>query len=401
MKKNDRSLLFIDIFGGESETINEDEYEEKMAEAQPLIDFYNKQYGPSKEQLAREEENKHIMKTRMRLDRETIHVSFVQSFNDNYHRDNDDITVEDEQEVRGLRRRYPQYTDWVEAINIYNDYMQKLYTKYVSKEVFDVLYKSGKITEYVPPEPKIKPSSLNKSLKKNQIMLSPKSKTNEYITDVTGFSIQELLAMTNTSFDPNEVIDIKLLNKDKASKDLLKMFDQANSNKNFAKNRDKAMLNGGIDFINEYFETKSKMDKDKYHEETEEASLQDLLDDNFVTEEDLQNATDEMTWYNGMMVRKSALEEDMIYRKLNDMGWDGKKIFRNTVDTGKRGIAYELLKRADKKEKKERKKNKKLNKVKDDFMTTLIFDNNYDNFGEFEDDMLNMAAEDIFGEKFN
>lgn len=401
MKKNDRSLLFIDIFGGESETINEDEYEEKMAEAQPLIDFYNKQYGPSKEQLAREEENKHIMKTRMRLDRETIHVSFVQSFNDNYHRDNDDITVEDEQEVRGLRRRYPQYTDWVEAINIYNDYMQKLYTKYVSKEVFDVLYKSGKITEYVPPEPKIKPSALNKSLKKNQIMLSPKSKTNEYITDVTGFSIQELLAMTNTSFDPNEVIDIKLLNKDKASKDLLKMFDQANSNKNFAKNRDKAMLNGGIDFINEYFETKSKMDKDKYHEETEEASLQDLLDDNFVTEEDLQNATDEMTWYNGMMVRKSALEEDMIYRKLNDMGWDGKKIFRNTVDTGKRGIAYELLKRADKKEKKERKKNKKLNKVKDDFMTTLIFDNNYDNFGEFEDDMLNMAAEDIFGEKFN
>lgn len=401
MKKNDRSLLFIDIFGGESETINEEEYEEKMAEAQPLIDFYNKQYGPSKEQLEREEENKHIMKTRMRLDRETIHVSFVQSFNDNYHRDNDDITVEDEQEVRGLRRRYPQYTDWVEAINIYNDYMQKLYTKYVSKEVFDVLYKSGKITEYVPPEPKIKPSSLNKSLKKNQIMLSPKSKTNEYITDVTGFSIQELLAMTNTSFDPNEVIDIKLLNKDKASKDLLKMFDQANSNKNFAKNRDKAMLNGGIDFINEYFETKSKMDKDKYHEETEEASLQDLLDDNFVTEEDLQNATDEMTWYNGMMVRKSALEEDMIYRKLNDMGWDGKKIFRNTVDTGKRGIAYELLKRADKKEKKERKKNKKLNKVKDDFMTTLIFDNNYDNFGEFEDDMLNMAAEDIFGEKFN
>ncbi len=401
MKKNDRSLLFIDIFGGESETINEEEYEEKMAEAQPLIDFYNKQYGPSKEQLAREEENKHIMKTRMRLDRETIHVSFVQSFNDNYHRDNDDITVEDEQEVRGLRRRYPQYTDWVEAINIYNDYMKKLYAKYVSKEVFDVLYKSGKITEYVPPEPKIKPSALNKSLKKNQIMLSPKSKTNEYITDVTGFSIQELLAMTNTSFDPNEVIDIKRLNKDKASKDLLKMFDQANSNKNFAKNRDKAMLNGGIDFINEYFETKSKMDKDKYHEETEEASLQDLLDDNFVTEEDLQNATDEMTWYNGMMVRKSALEEDMIYRKLNDMGWDGKKIFRNTVDTGKRGIAYELLKRADKKDKKERKKNKKLNKVKDDFMTTLIFDNNYDNFGEFEDDMLNMAAEDIFGEKFN
>ena len=399
MKKNDRSLLFIDIFGGESETINEEEYEEKMAEAQPLIDFYNKQYGPSKEQLAREEENKHIMKTRMRLDRETIHVSFVQSFNDNYHRDNDDITVEDEQEVRGLRRRYPQYTDWVEAINIYNDYMKKLYAKYVSKEVFDVLYKSGKITEYVPPEPKIKPSALNKSLKKNQIMLSPKSKTNEYITDVTGFSIQELLAMTNTSFDPNEVIDIKRLNKDKASKDLLKMFDQANSNKNFAKNRDKAMLNGGIDFINEYFETKSKMDKDKYHEETEEASLQDLLDDNFVTEEDLQNATDEMTWYNGMMVRKSALEEDMIYRKLNDMGWDGKKIFRNTVDTGKRGIAYELLKRADKKDKKER--NKKLNKVKDDFMTTLIFDNNYDNFGEFEDDMLNMAAEDIFGEKFN
>jgi hypothetical protein len=73
------------------------------------------------------------------------------------------------------------------------------------------------------------------------------------------------------------------------------------------------------------------------------------------------------------------------------------------VSDSNRGIAYELLKRADKKEKKKNKKNKKKNKIKDDFMSTLVFDNNYENFAEFEDDMLNVFADDIFGSdnKFN
>ena len=148
----------------------------------------------------------------------------------------------------------------------------------------------------------------------------------------------------------------------------------------------------------EYFETKSKYDKQKASEEYEsdDVSLQDLLDDNFVTEEDLANDKDEMIWYNGMMIKKSVLNEDSVYRELIKLGWDAKKIMRSTVGDSKKGIAYQLLKRADKKAKKDKKKNKKLNKVKDDFMSTLIFDNSYDSYGEFEEDMLNFTASNIF-----
>ena len=64
----------------------------------------------------------------------------------------------------------------------------------------------------------------------------------------------------------------------------------------------------------------------------------------------------------------------------------------------KHGIAYDLLKKADKREKKQRKKNKKKNKIKDDFMSTLVFDNGYETFEDFQDDMLNMTAANIFGE---
>ena len=107
MKDDERSLLFIDIFNGTTETVSEDEAEEKLKESKPLADFYSSQYRPSEEQLKLEEENKHILKTRMKLKKETIHESYIQSFNDNYHRADGDISIEDEKEVRGLKRRYP------------------------------------------------------------------------------------------------------------------------------------------------------------------------------------------------------------------------------------------------------------------------------------------------------
>lgn len=397
--KDEKSLLYIDIFSGESDTITEEEYVEKQIEAQPLIDFYNQKLKPSKEQLELEEENKHILKTRMKLTREVIHSSYVQSFNDNYHREKGDVTIEEEEEVRKLKRRYPKYTDWYEAKMVYDDYMEKLYQKYGGINTFNLLFKYGRISEFVPPEPKIKPTTLNKTLLKNNVILSPKSKDRENTINLFELSFNELLELLGV--DPNEVeeYDIKTINKDK-KKGLIKFINEfdKNANHKFAKSRDAAMLNGGIDFIMEYFETKSKYDKQKSEEEHEsdQVSLQDLLDDNFVTEEDLANDKDEMIWYNGMMIKKSVLNEDSVYRELMKLGWDAKKIMRTTVGDDKKGIAYQLLKRADKKEKKERKKNKKLNKVKDDFMTTLIFDSNYDSYGEFEDDMLNFTASNIF-----
>ena len=399
--KEDKSLFFIDIFGGSTDTITEDEWEEKQVEAQPLVEFYNKTVLPSKEQLELEEENKHIMKTRMRLHRETIHVSYLQSFGDNYHREKGDITTEEEQEARSLKRRYPQYTDYCDAMAIYNDYMEKLYEKYGGKEVFKVLEKYGKIVEYVPPEPKIKPTAVNKSFQKHQVVLSPKSKSKENFVDIISMTIEEICNFMNTVIDPNEELQIKRFDKDKAKKSTLEMIEESkHGNTRFAKARDKAMLNGGMDFIMDYFDTKSKYEKEKELEEEydDNVTLQDLLDDNFITEEDLKNNSDEMIWYNGMMIKKSAVEEDSIYRRLNEFGWNTKKIYRNTVVDGKRGIAYELLKRADKKEKKKLKKEGKKNKVKDDFMSTLIFDSSYDSFSDFQDDMLNMTAANIFGD---
>ena len=405
---DEKSLLFIDIFNGEVSTVNEEECEEKILEAQPLVEFYNQTVLPSKEQLALEEENKHIMKTRMRLHRETVHVSYIQSFNDNYHREKGDVTTEEEAEARALKRRYPQYSDYCQAMLVYTDYMDKLYEKYGNKELFELLEKAGKVTEFVPVEPKINPTTTNKAFKKYNVILSPKSKSKENFTDVKELSIDDIYNLMNEqALDPNEEIKIKRFNKDKADKTMLKMLEESENGggKRFAKARDQAMLHGGMDFIAEYFSVDNKYKKDKKLKEEydENLTLQDLLDDNFITEEDLNKDTNEMVWYNGMMIKKSALDEDKVYKNLNDLGWNTKKIYKNTVSNGDRGIAYELLKRADKKEKKKNKKNKKKNKIKDDFMSTLVFDNNYDNFAEFEDDMLNVFADDLFGSdnKFN
>ena len=176
---------------------------------------------------------------------------------------------------------------------------------------------------------------------------------------------------------------------------------ESNDTKNrFAKRRDRAMLeSNSLDFIAEYFSEKQKFNEDSNKEDVDtNVTLQDLLDDNFVTEEDLQNDNNEMIWYNGQMMRKEVVQENAVYRQLKDLGWDGTKIFKKNMKGNTHGIAYDLLKKQDKRDKKEKKKNKKKNKAKDDFMSTLIFDNSYDSFADFQDDMLNMTAENIFGD---
>ena len=401
MKDDERSLLFIDIFNGTTETVSEDEAEEKLKESKPLADFYSSQYRPSEEQLKLEEENKHILKTRMKLKKETIHESYIQSFNDNYHRADGDISIEDEKEVRGLKRRYPQYMDFVVAHNIYSEYMEKLYEKYGSKEMFELYEKAGVIEEYVPSEPKIKPTKLNKEFKKRGIILSPKSKDREIYVDVESLSIEEIREITKTEFiETEDRIDIFKYHEGK-SKKLDELMKEANdSNNRFVKRRDRAMLeSNSLDFIAEYFSEKQKFKEEDIDEDIDtNVTLQDLLDDNFMTEEDIQKDNNEMIWYNGQMMRKDVVQENAIYRDLKELGWDGTKIFKRNMKGNKHGIAYDLLKKADKREKKQRKKNKKKNKIKDDFMSTLVFDNGYETFEDFQDDMLNMTAANIFGE---
>lgn len=401
MKDDDKSLLFIDIFGGTTETVTEEECEEKLKETQPLADFYSKQYRPSEEQLKLEEENKHIIKTRMKLKRETVHESYIQSFNDNYHRADGDISIEEEREVRGLKRRYPQYMDYVEAKLIYNEYMEKLYDKYGGEELFRLYEKAGSVEEFVPCEPKIKPTKLNKEFKKRGIIISPRSKDKENFVDVNDLNIDQIREITKTeAIDLDERIDIYRYHEGK-SKQIDELMKESNDTKNrFAKRRDRAMLeSNSLDFIAEYFSEKQKFNEDSNKEDVDtNVTLQDLLDDNFVTEEDLQNDNNEMIWYNGQMMRKEVVQENAVYRQLKDLGWDGTKIFKKNMKGNTHGIAYDLLKKQDKRDKKEKKKNKKKNKAKDDFMSTLIFDNSYDSFADFQDDMLNMTAENIFGD---
>ena len=69
--------------------------------------------------------------------------------------------------------------DYVEAKLIYNEYMEKLYDKYGGEELFRLYEKAGSVEEFVPCEPKIKPTKLNKEFKKRGIIISPRSKDKE------------------------------------------------------------------------------------------------------------------------------------------------------------------------------------------------------------------------------
>lgn len=67
-------------------------------------------------------------------------------------------------EVLHLRRKYDDFYEWDRAMDIFKEYMERLYNFYGGKSIFKSSYNVGMVDEYVPQKPKLKMTRENRSI---------------------------------------------------------------------------------------------------------------------------------------------------------------------------------------------------------------------------------------------
>ena len=80
--------------------------------------------------------------------------------------------------VKKIRRRYRNYFDYQDAVDLYNDYMKNLVQRYGGKKRFQIQYLIGNVHEYIPNFPECRKNKRNKWIKKNRLSredLEPKT----------------------------------------------------------------------------------------------------------------------------------------------------------------------------------------------------------------------------------
>ena len=388
------SQFFIDITTGKCEYLSEKEIKEHMETIEPIAPMIQE----TEEEAKRKIEEQYILKTRMTLQEEELYTSFVQEFEyDDYHKDNLDVPSELERQVRRLKRRYPDFGEYQSAMSIYCEYMSYLYSKYGGKEIFELKDKGGFIKDYVPPMPKIKANSLNKELLKGGIVISGKSKDDNFM-QIEDLDYDDILDYTNTEDAYTGYAEYDRIKEAKPNKSFDKFMDkEVLPGMSKFSNRSRAMLlrtANSLDYLDEYFKTQNRFKNEEKELDSDELNLTALINDDFITEEDLNKDEDERVYINGRILPKEQADELAAYNKLRELGWDVNKIMRRNGQVSETDIVYRKLKQIDKKEKKKKKKGKK---SKDNFLSSLSFDNgSYDDFEEFAKDMFNFTADNIF-----
>lgn len=169
-------------------------------------------------------------------------------------------------EVMKLRRRYNDYHEWVDAMEVYEEYMESLYEKYGSKRMVKNSIKSGTIEDPIPNKPKLKTSRKNKTILKTGQAPARRLR-------IIRESLEEIheRSMWNHRDDPDREVDQSGDYKmHKESKKILKKMDDNHSAKERKKNLFRSdSRDFGSDFVVEFLNNQANgyYDKNGYRKE--------------------------------------------------------------------------------------------------------------------------------------
>ncbi len=321
----------------------------------------------------------------LRGDFTMVHVN---DFGDEYHLLDNEPKTDLDRQVRKIRRRYKSFYDYRAALCIYDEYMDELEKKHEGDNSFKLRLATGKVFEYIPPQPKLKKNPLNNFIMQNDVVLS-NCKTMKVNSDM-------MTECENISEDIN-VETTKISDKIKRGKDNREgqIIDELVNKSNTSKN----MLSmDTMDALTMWLNKNTDSKEVKKEEKEKSYSVTDIINDNCPEEED-----DTVVFYKGRHVTQKEANELSFINNMNSFGWNSLKIMKGLRKSGEAGgvVASVLIQQeTDRKREKLKKKNNKKSKSThedDEFLIKIMGDNdNFESFGEFEDEMLDYTVNNIF-----
>lgn len=308
---------------------------------------------------------------------------YVQDFDDNYHRFDDEPSTELEKAARRIRRRYRNMSDYNDAMAIYNEYMAYMYLKHGGYQLFKLKRDWDMIDDFMPPKPGFKSNEFNKSIFKNKIVVSHQT-SKDYNFD----RVDKLLDAYDEDKHSEIVID-EMSNKH--AKEMKDVIGRITFNKDEVKNKLRKLSK--LDHLNEYWKerrnryNKEMNDRRKYSDE-DRVSLSDYYSGEYI-DKIYDDEDEERITYQGRVFDRRSADQLALYRELSKLGWDSMQLMRQ------RNVSKGISK-VFKNEQKNKKKKKKGRETKDDTMLQILTDGDYDSFEDFQAEMENFTSNNIF-----
>lgn len=151
------------------------------------------------------------------------------------------------QEVKQIRRKYVDFFDFQDAMDIYEHYMKLLAEKYnypSAKAVMKVA-KNGIFDDYIPPKPRLKNSRRNRNMATSGMI--PSRKVNE---GLSGEALKEIARKIDPYSDGSHITEDEI--ESKPAKRIMKVWEEASDRVSGIKRRQdmyRRNNNSEIDFI--------------------------------------------------------------------------------------------------------------------------------------------------------
>lgn len=255
-----------------------------------------------------------------------VFAPLYNDFGDNYYQNS---FVEDEliASVKKLRRRYSDFFDYIDAMEIYNEYMEKLEEKYGGRRVIRNALKVDAMPDPVPAEPRLKQTRKNKQFLRADIIPSRQ-------IEVVKLPQEEMLAIARQAFPNKMGNDIESISPShdipKDMRKRLKKMSEEIAGRNRRHNMYRSVgNNSGTDFIIEYLNQAKRgvfNSSGKYTGDENESLAQIIKENERIENTPPEFLEDELASQteivNGRLVRRKDYQKLEIYKELYGEGID-------------------------------------------------------------------------------
>ena len=326
-----------------------------------------------------------------------IYEPRIHDFGDSYHMP--DVKTDEETEsllyrVKKIKRKYTNWFDYTDACKLYDDYMNHLFDKYGGRDQFDLQCLLGKMYDYIPNYPELRKTRKNKYYRKN--------KTTKDMVEYDDIEISE--DFLDLDYDKDKLVcepdDVKIkIKNDKVVGDIY------NSMSKFG-NIDTQSIVNDLNLIDDWFRNRrERIERIKGNKKKKRNKLRKLnrtalrMSLNYRSLTDRINLYDkerrdkflgiepkshQVVYYKGTMCSTANLEELEVIDDLKKIG-----VNLNKLDLKKLKVI--------RLSKKDKKKKKKKNKRKEDKFINEFTSGEYDDFEEYQNEMLQLTGSRRFG----